>query len=86
MIRKNLSRFFVLIFLFLSVNEVERTRADGNIIKVTEYDLAKDNYDSRISEAVRTHKEKGKFSDRQSSRPRQSNTATSAYPVPVRNT
>lgn len=45
-------------FSLFRVVEVEQTRSDGNIIKVTEYDLTKDKYDARISDAVRTHSEK----------------------------
>ncbi len=37
---------------------MEQTRADGNIIKVTEYDLTKEKYNPVISDAVRTHSEK----------------------------
>ncbi len=37
---------------------MEQTRSDGNIIKVTEYDLTKDKYNPVISDAVRTHSEK----------------------------
>ncbi|UJR37720.1 hypothetical protein I4U23_030415 [Adineta vaga] len=51
------------------VNEVEQTRADGNIIKLTEYDLTNDKYDARISNAVRTHTEKNKFAQKPPSRP-----------------
>ncbi|CAF0757235.1 unnamed protein product [Adineta steineri] len=50
------------------VTEVQRTRADGNIIKTTEYDLTNDKYDARISNAVRTHTEKNKIIDRTTSR------------------
>lgn len=37
------------------MTEEERTRADGNIIKVTEYDLSKGKFNAKISDAVRTH-------------------------------
>ena len=40
------------------VAEVEQTRKDGNVIKVTEYDLSKDNFDPTISAAVRSRDEK----------------------------
>ncbi|CAF1042007.1 unnamed protein product [Didymodactylos carnosus] len=40
------------------VNEIQQTRPDGNIIKVTEYDLKGEKFDSRISDAVRTHSSK----------------------------
>ena len=52
---------------------MEQTRSDGNIIKVTEYDLTKDKYNPVISDAVRTHSEKvpennatSRYSDRHS--------------------
>jgi len=54
------------------VVEVAQTRSDGNIIKVTEYDLSKEKYNPTISNAIRTHSEKvhrhGKRSHRHRSR------------------
>lgn len=47
---------------------MEQTRADGNIVKVTEYDLSKENFDARISNAVRTHSEKVEKFDHSTSR------------------
>lgn len=60
--------FYLLMFI-ISVVEVQRTRADGNIVKVTEYDLSKDKFDAHISDAVRTHSEKVPDIDRQSKLP-----------------
>ena len=66
--------------------EVEQTRADGNIIKVTEYDLTKDKFNPVISDAVRTHSEKvpetGRRSERQSRA--ESRVRTPPSPVPHR--
>ena len=50
------------------VNELERTRPDGNIVKITEYDLSGDNFNPKISDAVRTHSEKLPQPSRQSFR------------------
>lgn len=56
--------------LLFSVNEVEQTRKDGNIIKLTEYDLSNDKYDARISNAVRTHTDKNRIAARPPPPPR----------------
>jgi hypothetical protein len=54
--------FFFNFLIFFSASyrvvEVEQTRSDGNIIKVTEYDLTKEKFNPIISDAVRTHSEK----------------------------
>ncbi|CAF3090575.1 unnamed protein product [Rotaria socialis] len=40
------------------VEETQQTRNDGNIIKLTQYNVKPEKFDSRISDAVRTHSEK----------------------------
>lgn len=43
------------LLIFSRVTEVQQTRGDGNVVKITEYDLSKDNFNPIISGAVRTH-------------------------------
>ncbi len=73
-------------FILSRVAEVEQTRADGNIIKVTEYDLTKDKYNPIISDAVRTHSEKVPQSSKHSHRHSraESRVITPPSPTPVR--
>lgn len=49
---------FESLLIFPRVTELQQTRADGNVVKITEYDLSKDNFNPIISGAVRTHSEK----------------------------
>ena len=43
------------IFLLSRVQEETQTRNDGNVVKITEYNLANEKFDPKISDAVRTH-------------------------------
>ncbi|CAF0783039.1 unnamed protein product [Rotaria sp. Silwood1] len=65
------------------VVEVERTRADGNIIKVTEYNLSQDKFDPRISDAVRTHSEKVERFDKHSRHQLRGENSVRSPPSPV---
>lgn len=49
---------FESVLLLPRVTELQQTRSDGNVVKITEYDLSKDNFNPIISGAVRTHSEK----------------------------
>jgi hypothetical protein len=66
-----------------SVLEVEQTRSDGNIIKVTEYDLSKEKFDPRISDAVRTHSDKVDRSSRRSHRHSRAESRIRSPPSPI---
>ncbi len=70
-------------FFSSRVVEVEQTRSDGNIIKVTEYDLSKEKFNPIISDAVRTHSEKTHHSSKHSHRQSRAESRVRSPPSPI---